>query len=360
MLCKFGHIYIFCAVKFYKFYAFFILSSISFSLNNTKHYLYFSSYRVYANVDKVITEEAPRLLEAETNKEFLDTYKIEYSLYKAIQEDFFKNNNYKNWSIIRPAITYSKNHYDGIINFLHYKTVEVFEPHYKLISKNCDHMIFLSSYRVYSDMEHPITENCPHLLDVIKDDQFFLDNEDYGLGKSRCEKFLKNNPYSKNWTVVRPVISFSRLRFDILLTTGSEVVDAAREGRIIELPLQAKNITAGLEWAGNSAKLIAHLLFKEECKEEAYTISTGHNLKWEEVADYYTELLGTKFEWTHFEPKDEKWGTWNWKYDRAYSRDIDPTKVLKATGLKKEDFKTIKEGIEFEIEEYKKYGGRKK
>ena len=67
------------------------------------------------------------------------------------------------------------NHYDGIVNFLHFKTAEAYEPYHALLSKSTEHLIFLSSYRVYADLVHPITEEAPQLLDVIKDDQKFLE-----------------------------------------------------------------------------------------------------------------------------------------------------------------------------------------
>ena len=52
----------------------------------------------------------------------------------------------------------AEEHYDGIVNFLHYNTVEDYEPYHKLLSENTEHLIFLSSYRVYADEQHPITE----------------------------------------------------------------------------------------------------------------------------------------------------------------------------------------------------------
>jgi hypothetical protein len=77
-----------------------------------------------------------------------------------------------------------------------------------------------------------------------------------------------------------------------------------------------------------------------------YTVSSAQNLKWYEVAEIYTELLGVKFEWVASNyPKD----LWIWHYDRAYDRIIDNSKILKATGLNCLDFKTIKEGIEIEL-----------
>ena len=49
-------------------------------LESTEHYLFLSSYRVYAE-DEYITEDSPRLLEASNDREFLQTN--DYSLYKA-------------------------------------------------------------------------------------------------------------------------------------------------------------------------------------------------------------------------------------------------------------------------------------
>lgn len=241
---------------------------------------------------------------------------------------------------------FSENHYDGIVNFIHYPDYKEYIPYHELLTANTKHLIFLSSYRVYADLEHPITENSPQLLDVIDDDPDFLENEDYALAKSRAERYLLNNKCPKNWTIVRPVISFSDRRLDISMVSGHTVIEYAREGKPVEVPLEGKKLTAGLDWAGNSGKLIANLLFKEGVIGEAYTISTAQNLTWEEIADIYTELLGVKFEW---KPASFSYDNWNWRYDRLYDRVIDNSKVLKATGLGSSDFKSIKEGIYTEL-----------
>jgi len=241
---------------------------------------------------------------------------------------------------------FSENHYDGIVNFIHFPDYKEYIPYHELLTANTKHLIFLSSYRVYADLEHPITENSPQLLDVIDDDPDFLENEDYALAKSRAERYLLNNKCPKNWTIVRPVISFSDRRLDISMVSGHTVIEYARKGKPVEVPLEGKKLTAGLDWAGNSGKLIANLLFKEGVIGEAYTISTAQNLTWEEIADIYTELLGVKFEW---KPASFSYDNWNWRYDRLYDRVIDNSKVLKATGLSSSDFKSIKEGIYTEL-----------
>ena len=241
---------------------------------------------------------------------------------------------------------FKREHYDGIVNFIHYSNYKDYIPYHELLTKNTGHLIFLSSYRVYADLEHPITENAPQLIDVIKDDDLFHEKEIYALSKSKAERFLRNNPYPNNWTIVRPVISFSSRRLDVTVVSGHAVIDYAKEKKPLPLSLKAKNLTAGLDWAGNSGKLIANLLFKKECFGEAYTISSAQGLTWGEVAEIYTEFLGTEFEWTDIDYPHEEWG---WHYDRIYNRDVDNSKVLKATGLTKDDFTSIRDGIYIEL-----------
>ncbi len=241
---------------------------------------------------------------------------------------------------------FQKEHYDGIVNFLHFKNHLDYIPYHELLSQNTDHLIFLSSYRVYADKQHPITEDAPQLIDVITDDPLFFEKETYALSKSKAERFLHDNPYPKNWTVVRPVISFSERRMDINMVSKQVVVEAARSGEKVQLPLEAKNLTAGLDWAGNSGKLIANLLFKPETIGEAYTVTSAPGLTWGEVADIYTEVLGVEFEWV---PADFPPDKFHWFYDRAYDRAVDNSKILRATGLTKDDFKSIREGICIEL-----------
>ena len=241
-------------------------------------------------------------------------------------------------------------YYEGIVNFIHYTSVDAYKSVHKLLCSKTDQLIFLSSYRVYADLQHPITETAPMLADVVKDDEEFLKTENYALPKAECEKYLREESGTKNWTIVRPVISFSDKRFDLVTVSGREIIDAAKSGKTILLPKAAKNLTAGLDWAGNSGKLIANLLFKKECFGEAYTVSSGQNLTWGEVADIYTRLTGVKFRWAETEEYvNTGHGGYILIYDRLYDRAVDNTKILKATGLNKDDFTSVEEGIKIEL-----------
>ena len=73
-------------------------------LGSCRQYVFLSSYRVFAD-SPVITERSPRLLDACGDAEYLAT--DEYALAKARQEDLLRASGRGNWTIVRPAVTYS-------------------------------------------------------------------------------------------------------------------------------------------------------------------------------------------------------------------------------------------------------------
>ena len=249
---------------------------------------------------------------------------------------------------------FSEKHYDGIVNFIHYKKVDDYRRIHPLLISNTDHLIFLSSYRVYANEQHPITEDAPRLADILTDKEFF-EKEDYALPKARCEDYLRQEHAGEPWTIVRPVISFSDRRLDLLLYSGKDVLNYAGRNEEMLMPSLVKDYAAGMDWAGNSGKLIAHLLFKDKAIGEAFTVYSGHGLTWGEVAEKYSRLTGVEIRWCSEEeyvcnnPKITR-NPWMWKYDRIFNRDIDCSKILRVTGLSKNDFSSVEEGIKRELE----------
>jgi len=77
-------------------------------LENVKQYFYFSTYRIYDNFTP-ITEGSPRLADTRFDPVYVNSQ--DYSFYKARQEDILRNSEYKNWTIFRPAVTYSKSRF---------------------------------------------------------------------------------------------------------------------------------------------------------------------------------------------------------------------------------------------------------
>ena len=74
-------------------------------LSGTKQYVFISSARVYAESKTPIKEDTPRLLEACADQDYLKTN--EYGLAKAKEEDLLRSLGDKNYTIIRPSITYN-------------------------------------------------------------------------------------------------------------------------------------------------------------------------------------------------------------------------------------------------------------
>jgi nucleoside-diphosphate-sugar epimerase len=251
---------------------------------------------------------------------------------------------------------FSEKHYDGIVNFIHYRDVENYKKIHPLLIANTDHLIFLSSYRTYADKQHPITETAPQLYHV-ETDRDFLENEDYAVSKSKGEEYLRGECAGQPWTIVRPVISFSERRMDLLMYSSDRVLVAAKEGKELLMPAMCKDFKAGLDWAGNSGKLIANLLFKEKAVGEAFTIYSGHGMTWGEVTDLYSKIIGLKVRWcteeefldANPEIREKKSTGWMWYHDRRYNRDIDCSKVLDATELSRADFASVEEGIKCEL-----------
>ena len=76
-------------------------------LSHAGQYVYLSSSRVYADSTDPLTEESPRLLDVIKDPIFLSS--DEYALTKARQENILFHSGKRNWTIIRPYITYSEN-----------------------------------------------------------------------------------------------------------------------------------------------------------------------------------------------------------------------------------------------------------
>lgn len=104
-------------------------------MESTGHYVFLSSYRVYADAKGIITEDSPRLLDTlKDDPAFLAT--DDYALAKARQEDIIHASGCKNFTILRPAPTFSRLKYqlvsmeaNSFINrALEHRTVVLPEP----------------------------------------------------------------------------------------------------------------------------------------------------------------------------------------------------------------------------------------
>ncbi|MCR5414951.1 MAG: glycosyltransferase [Kiritimatiellae bacterium] len=81
--------------------------SLDMLLASAGQYVFLSSSRVYADAGmKPITETSPRIVDTATDPEYLATN--EYALSKGRSEDILASHPKKNWTIIRPYVTFSE------------------------------------------------------------------------------------------------------------------------------------------------------------------------------------------------------------------------------------------------------------
>ena len=244
-------------------------------------------------------------------------------------------------------------HYDAIIDFMTYTTAQ-FAERYELLLEHTDHFIFLSSYRAYSDIEIPTRENSPRLLDIV-DDREFLDSDDYSLFKAREENIIRSSKY-KNWTIVRPAITYSARRVAFVTLELPLMLRRAKAKKPIYIPDEVFNIEATCTWAGDVAKMIALLVQNEKAYCEAFSVCTSEHQTWGTIAGYYKDLIGADVRGIPTQDYLDFFGNrqvnrWQLRYDRCMQRVMDNSKVLDATGMKQENLMTIRDGIEKAITE---------
>lgn len=78
-------------------------------LDNTDHYIFLSSCRVYADEEVPVKETSPRLWDVSKDEALLAS--TDYCIMKAQCEDMLWNSDYKNFTIVRPATTFSEMRY---------------------------------------------------------------------------------------------------------------------------------------------------------------------------------------------------------------------------------------------------------
>ena len=249
--------------------------------------------------------------------------------------------------------------YDGVVDFMVYWSDD-FKDVYKLFLDNTKHYIYFSTYRIYADEEHPIKETSPRLLEATTDEALRASN-DYCIYKAKGEDLLLSSEY-KNWTAVRPAITYSRMRYQLVTLEAPNTVARAKAGKAVVLPIEAKDKQATMSWAGDVAKMLARLLFNPVAYREIYSVTTSEHHTWGEIAEYYRELCGLRAVWVPKEDYisilggDNEQATMLYRrqleYDRLFDRIMDNSKILAATGMKAEELMPLYEGLKYEISRY--------
>lgn len=209
------------------------------------------------------------------------------------------------------------NGYDCIIDFMVYSTFE-FVDRYKQLLAAAKQYIFLSSYRVYADNGlEPITEESPLLLDVVKDAKYRKTDE-YALTKARQEKLLRESG-SGNYTIVRPSVTFSKLRFQLGTLEAGVLIHRMLQKRPVVFARDILKKQAAFSWAGD-------------------------------VAGYYREIAGLEIVPVDLKTYAKIAGGWyQIMYDRMVDRVMDNSKILGLMGKTQKDLHPVRETLAGEL-----------
>lgn len=245
-------------------------------------------------------------------------------------------------------------HYDGIVDFMTYSSAEA-AVELPRITSYTDHYIFLSSCRVFNDLEVPVKESSPRLLDSSTD-PVLLASDDYCIYKAKEENILRGLPHN-HWTIVRPSTTYSFLRYQLVTLEAKDTVGRAFAGKPVIVPIQAHDIPATLCWGGDVAKMIAQLLFNEQALGTDFNVTTNESHPWHEIADYYTDICGLRPVWVDKEDylsilsggDIKNVFRWQLEYARLFRRVYDNTKMCAVTGLQQSEFRSLYEGLKHEI-----------
>lgn len=280
-----------------------------------------------------------------------------------------------------------KENYDAIVDFMVYNTDEFMGRVDRLLSAT-NQYVFLSSARVYANSKNKITEKSARLLDTIKDEEY-LKTDEYALTKARQENILTNSG-KKNWTIIRPYITYSNERLQLGVYEKEAWLYRALKGKPVVFSKDIASKYTTLTYGKDVSVEIANLLGKLEALGECFHITTQESKKWGDILNIYLDVIeeqtGKRSKVVMIDNAIQN--TYQVKYDRLFNRVFSNEKTVNAThsnfrytnielGLKrcltefieeKHEFKNINWKIEAKNDKMAKYktplneitGGKKK
>lgn len=248
--------------------------------------------------------------------------------YKPVQNKItFRQGNAKEMDYLRTLL---EEPWDAIVDFMVYSEAE-FNERVNLLLAATSQYVFLSSSRVYASSDVPLTETSSRLLDVTKDDEYLQTNE-YALAKARQENLLINAK-QKNWTIIRPYITYSEIRLQLGVLEKEAWLYRALKGRTIvfskDIALKMTTLTYGLDVATGIGKILGD----SRAFGEVFHITSQKALMWQDILAIYFDVL----EQRGYKPKvlltetamnlQSRSAQYQVKYDRLFNRQFDNHKI---------------------------------
>lgn len=264
---------------------------------------------------------------------------------------FFFQGNAKDMLFLKQILPLKK--WDSILDFMMYSTKE-FEERYQMLLNATSQYIFMSSARVYSNVDEYQTETTPRLLDYIQD-QTYLATDEYALYKAREENLLLNSEFS-NYTIIRPGITYGTYRMQLGVLEKEEWLYRALSGKSIILSSCIANKYTTMTFNEDSAICIFKMVGNKKAFGEIYNITTDKYIKWIDVLQLYADSIE---KYTGKRPDilitndiiEKKNHAYKVTYDRIYDRKFNNNKIVDFMGANFQ-FSTVEEKIPLCINEF--------
>ena len=222
--------------------------------------------------------------------------------------------------------------WDVIIDFMIYSTAE-FKSRINDMLNSADQYIYLSSSRVYSNSEEPITETTLRLLDA-SDDEEYLKTDEYALTKARQENILRESGYN-NWTIIRPYITYSENRLQLDTLEKEDWLYRAINGKTIVFNEDILRKKTTLTYGKDVSQAIKYTIGNKKALSNTFHITIDQSILWQDVFDLYLDILENylgkrpKVKLLNLDDFIKISGSGNYQimYDRMYNRCFDNSNI---------------------------------
>lgn len=179
-------------------------------------------------------------------------------------------------------------HYDVVVDFM-VRSETGTKAIMDIILPSCGQYIFLSSSRVFAPINmkngERITEKSPRLLDVCKD-RPYVESREYALEKAREENLFFKSHY-KNWTVVRPTLTYNTHRLQLAYGEKEDWLFRVLNGQSIVFPKDMKDVKTAMVHGDDVAKAIFKLIGNKKALGVAVNVVSEEFRTWGEILDIY-------------------------------------------------------------------------
>ena len=225
--------------------------------------------------------------------------------------------------------------WDAIVDFMSYKTQE-FEQRASLLLQSTKQYVFISTARVYGNLEHPIKESSPRLLDCCED-RTYLATDEYALTKARQENLLIKSG-KNNYTIIRPCITYGPERMQLGVFEKESWLYRILKGRTVVFCNEIAERITTMTIGEDICKLLYSIIGNEKSIGETIHLTSDYHRTWKEIWAIYSNYLEKEHnlhpklkivplsEFLTLRSSELKYQV---IYDRVYNRDYNINKELK-------------------------------